>query len=267
MKKIISLVLLLVLSLSLVGCKKNSIDDKVIVVGASITPHAEILEQARGYIESKGYKLDIKTYTDYILPNVALSEGELDANFFQHGPYLEDYNNKNNTNLISVLSVHYEPLGIYAGVSNDIKNIKNGAKIAVPNDSTNYARSLLLLQALNIIEVDSTKGLLIKNSDITKNPYNVEIITFNAASLPAQLSEVDFAVINGNYAESSKVDSSKLLAQEDAESVAAKIYANIVVVNKGNENKEAIIVLVEALSQSNISQFIKEKYHNTVLPL
>lgn len=266
LNKLFTLVIITLLAFALTGCTKNTIDDKTIVVGASPNPHAKILEQARPYIESKGYKLVIKTYTDYILPNVALTEGELDANFFQHITYLNKYNDQNNTDLASVYAVHYEPLGLYAGVSNDLNNIKQGAKIAVPNDATNFARALLLLDAQNIIVVDHSKGVDVSEKDIISNPYNVEIIKFVAESIPAQLVELDFAVINGNYAESYKIDKNKLLGQEEAEGVAANSYGNIIAVRNGNQESEAIKVLIEALSQNNIKEFILNNYQDTVIP-
>ncbi|MDD3171422.1 MAG: MetQ/NlpA family ABC transporter substrate-binding protein [Bacilli bacterium] len=266
MKKLFILCLF-VLVFVLGGCSKNSINDKVIIVGASASPHAEILEQAREYIEAQGYELEVKVYNDYVLPNIALDEGELDANFFQHVPYLESFNVEHKTELVAVLAVHYEPLGIYAGKSTSLDNIKDKATIAVPNDTTNYARALLLLKALGLIEVDQTKGLLITDKDITENPYNIEIKPFEAAALPAQLVEVDYAVINGNYAVSANISLDKLLGQEDALSVAAATYGNVIVVNKGNEESKAIKVLIAALSQDKIKEYILKTYNGTVLPL
>lgn len=266
LNKLFTLVIIAFAAIALTGCTKNTIDDKTIVVGASPNPHAKILEQARPYIESKGYKLVIKTYSDYILPNVALTEGELDANFFQHISYLNKYNEQNNTDLVSVYAVHYEPLGLYAGISTSLDNIKQGAKIGVPNDATNFARALLLLDALNIIEVDPSKGVDVSENDITSNHYNVEIIKFVAESIPAQLVELDFAVINGNYAESYKLDKSKLLGQEEAEGVAAKSYGNIIAVKNGNQDYEAIKILIEALSQDSIKEYILNNYKDTVIP-
>ncbi|HKM29430.1 MAG TPA: MetQ/NlpA family ABC transporter substrate-binding protein [Bacilli bacterium] len=266
MKKILG-VWLLVLVVLLTGCSKNKINDKVLVIGASASPHAEILEQVREYVTAQGYELQIKVYNDYVLPNIALQEGELDANFFQHLPYLNSFNEAQNTDLVSVYAVHYEPLGIYAGKSSSLTNIKDKATIAVPNDTTNYARALLLLTALGIIEVDQTKGLLITDKDITKNPYNIVIKPFEAAALPVQLVEVDYAVINGNYAVGASIPLSKLLATEDALSVAAATYGNIIAVKRGNENAEVIKVLIAALSQLQIKEYILSTYQGTVLPL
>lgn len=268
MKKYLSAILILSGALALVSCgnRGSRIDDKEIIVGASPTPHAEILEQTRSYIESKGYTLTIVKYTDYILPNVGVSEGELDANFFQHFPYLNNYNEKNGSSLISVGTIHYEPLGFYGGKRNSLEDLQN-AVIGIPNDSTNKGRSLLLLEALGILDVDDSKGFDVTQNDIKENKYNISIQTFEAAALPAQLSEVDFAVINGNYALSNNIDASKKLGNESAESVAAKTYGNIVAVQKGNENKEAITILMEALRQESVSNYIRNTYAGVALPM
>lgn len=259
--------MVLVCCLFLTSCAKNTIDDKKIVVGASPSPHAEILEQTRTYIESKGYELEIRVYDDYILPNLALDEGELDANYFQHLPYLNKFNNEKHTNLVSVFTVHYEPLGLYAGKSSDLQNIPNQAKVAVPNDSTNYARALLLLDSLGLITVDDTKGIDITERDILENPHQLVILPFEAASIPAQLVEVNYAVINGNYAQSANVDRNKLLGSENHQSVALTTYPNIIAVKAENENAEAIRILIEALKQPNIKEYISNTYSvDTVLP-
>lgn len=268
MKKHLKLLtILLSVCTALTGCSKNSIDDKQIIVGASPSPHAEILKQCESYIKTKGYKLDVEIYTDYILPNVALKEGEIDANFFQHAPYLENWCTNNKASLVSVATIHYEPLGIYAGKSTDLSQIKDGAKIAVPNDPTNNARALLLLNDLGIIEIDQSKGIDVKKHDILSNPHNIGIIEFEAAIIPAQLVEVDYAVINGNYAITSNVDSSKLLAKEDKNSLSATTYANIVAIQDGHQDKEAIKILVEALSQQSIKDYISNTYQGGVVAL
>lgn len=262
-KKFLGFVCLLVIAVCLIGCNK---DDKVITVGASPAPHAEILEQCKEYVESKGYTLEIVEFSDYILPNVGVSDGTLDANFFQHQPYLTDYNAENETDIVSVLAVHFEPLGLYAGKSTAITTITQNASIGIPNDTTNGARALLLLDSLDIIEIDSSKGLLTTKSDITSNPYNVEIVEFEAASLPAQLPSLDYAVINGNYAISNNIID-KLLASEDKNSTAATTYANILCVNDGHEEDEKIKVLIEALTQQSIKDYINDTYNQTVVPV
>jgi len=199
-------------------------------------------------------------------PNLALQSGELDANFFQHVPYMEDFNKSKGTDLVSVAKIHYEPLGLYSSKYNDYNNL-NGKKIAIPNDTTNCARALLLLDSLGIITVDKTKGLLATEEDITSNPNNIEIVALEAASLPSQLSFLDYAVINGNYVLSAGISiTDTLLATESAESVATETFANIISVLRGNEDKECIRILVEALTSDKVKQYIRETYNNVVLP-
>lgn len=266
MKKLIIIVSLLLCGL--VGCgKKNTINDKVLIVGASTAPHAQILEVCRPYIEEAGYELKIIEYTDYVLPNLSLQDGSLDANFFQHQPYLSQFNTSNKTNLNAVLAVHFEPLGLYRGLGNSLANIPQGSRIAIPNDATNCARALNLLAQLNLIEIDSTKGLLATENDITDNPYNLSFTALEAAAIPAQLANFAYGVINGNYALSSGVDLDRLLATEDPTSLAALTYANIVAVKEGNEESACIKVLVAALSQKIISDYILDNYEGLVLPL
>jgi D-methionine transport system substrate-binding protein len=267
MMKFKILILVFVFLFFLGGCSaKNSIDDKKIVVAASQTPHAEILEQTRTYLEARGYTLEIRVFSDYIVPNEVTASGEVDANFFQHLPYLEDYNKNKKTDLVSVLKVHYEPLGLYQGRRLSLDNLQ-GAKIAIANDNSNGARGLLLLQAQNIITLDSSKGTNVSLSDIIANPYQVEIVELEAASIPSQLVDLDFAVINGNYALEAEIPETKLLASEESDSPSAQLYANIIVVKRGNEEKAAIKTLIEALRQANISEFINNSYGGVVVPL
>lgn len=263
MKKIISFVIL-VLAFLLVGC--GGTDEKTIFVGASITPHAEILEECRAYIEAKGYKLKIVEYTDYVLPNVGVSDGSLDANFFQHLPYLNEYNESNKTDLVSVAEIHYEPLGIYGGKQESLENIPDGATIAIPDDSTNRARALHLLKDLGLIELDTSNGILVTVKDITKNEHNLEIVELEANQVPLQLNGFDYGVVNGNFALSSKI-TDKLIANEDVESLGAKYYANIICVASKNENSEKTKILVEAITQENIREFINQKYQRIVVPV
>lgn len=267
MKKLFNFILLVILGVSLVGCgAKNTIDDKVIVVAASETPHAEILEQTRSYIESKGYELEIKVFNDYVIPNEVTEDGEVDANFFQHFPYLDDFNQKHNTHLVSVLQVHFEPLGLYQGKRTSLDNLNN-AKIAIANDTSNGARGLLLLEQAGIIKLDSSKGVNVTVSDIVENVYNVEIVELEAAIIPVQLLDLDFAVINGNYALEANISSDKLLDSEASDSLGAQTYANIIAVKEGNQESEDIKVLVEALSQVSITTFIENNYKGIVIPL
>lgn len=266
MKANLGLGVLFLFMLMLAGCKANSIDDKKIVVAASETPHAEILEQTRSYLEAKGYTLEIRVFGDYVIPNNVTETGEVDANFFQHLPYLTDFNLNNHTNLVSVYQVHFEPLGLYQGKRTSLDDLE-GAKIGIANDNSNGARGLLLLESEGIIGLDSTKGTNVTVHDILSNPYHVQIVELEAAVIPAQLEDLDFAVINGNYALSSSVPSGKLLASESKDSEAALLYSNIIVVKKGNEKKPTVLALIEALSQPSISEYIRNTYQGVVVPI
>lgn len=257
------------LAVGLSGCgaqKQGPVKEGSIVVGASPSPHAQILEAVSEQLAQKGYQLEIKEFTDYIMPNTALEDGELDANFFQHQPYLTDFNEKNGTKLVSAAAIHFEPLGIYGGKTADLADLPEGAQIAVPNDTTNEARALWLLQAQGIIEVDEQAGLEATKQDITSNPKNVEIVEMEAAQLPRALADVDFAVINGNYAVAAEI-ADQVLVTEDKDSEAAKQYANIVAVREGDENREDIKALVEALRSDEVKAYIEETFGSTVIPV
>ncbi len=257
------------LAVGLTGCgaqKQGPVKEGSIVVGASPSPHAQILEAVSEQLAQKGYQLEIKEFTDYIMPNTALEDGELDANFFQHQPYLTDFNEKNGTKLVSAAAIHFEPLGIYGGKTADLADLPEGAQIAVPNDTTNEARALWLLQAQGIIEVDEQAGLEATKQDITSNPKNVEIVEMEAAQLPRALADVDFAVINGNYAVAAEI-ADQVLVTEDKDSEAAKQYANIVAVREGDENREDIKALVEALQSDGVKAYIEETFGSTVIPV
>lgn len=257
------------LAVGLTGCgaqKQGPVKEGSIVVGASPSPHAQILEAVSEQLAQKGYQLEIKEFTDYIMPNTALEDGELDANFFQHQPYLTDFNEKNGTKLVSAAAIHFEPLGIHGGKTADLADLPEGAQIAVPNDTTNEARALWLLQAQGIIEVDEQAGLEATKQDITSNPKNVEIVEMEAAQLPRALADVDFAVINGNYAVAAEI-ADQVLVTEDKDSEAAKQYANIVAVREGDENREDIKALVEALQSDEVKAYIEETFGSTVIPV
>jgi D-methionine transport system substrate-binding protein len=266
MKKLI-LVCVLSLFCFVAACtNKNTIDDKRIVIAASEVPHAEILEVAREFIENCGYTLEIKIFSDYIIQNQVTVSGEVDANFFQHQPYLDDFNLNNNANLVSVLQVHFEPLGLYQGRRKSLNDLEN-AKIAIANDTSNGARGLLLLESLGIIKLDHTKGFNVDASDIIENKYHIQILELDAAIIPVQLPDLDFAVINGNYALEANLSKNTLLASEDKESDVALLYSNIIVVKEEYKNKEAIEVLVNALKQEKVSNFIKNNYQGVVIPI
>ena len=245
----------------------STASEKTITVGASPSPHAEILNAVKDELKNEGYELKVVEYNDYVQPNVALSDGDLDANYFQHAPYLENYNQENGTDLVSAYAVHFEPMGIYAGKSSDIKNVPDGAKIAVPSDATNEARALLLLQEQGVITLKSGAGLEATTNDIESNPHNVQFVEVEAASVARSLQDVDFAVINGNYALSAGLDTTATLASESTDSEAAQTYANIVAVRKGDENSEKTQALIKALTSATSKSFIESEYKGSVVPV
>ena len=238
-----------------------------IKIGATPSPHAEILEAAKDALKKKGVEIEIVTYNDYVQPNIATEEGQIDANYFQHQPYLDDFNKENNTHVVSVGKIHYEPFGIYAGKSKDLANIQDGAKIAVPNDTTNEARALLLLEANGIIKLKDGAGLTATKQDIVENPHNVEIYEVEAAQIPRSLDSVDFACMNGNFAIQANYKPSEALATEKSDSEAAQTYANIIAVAEKNKDAAWAKTLVEVLTSKEIQDFINKKYEGGVVPL
>lgn len=262
LKKLLSLTLAGVISASLlVGCSSTSGEDKTIKVGASPTPHAEILEVAKPLLEKQGYSLEVVEFDDYVLPNTSLAEGDLDANYFQHIPYLEQMNSEKDLKLTYTAKVHIEPMGIYSEKHDSLDEIKDGAKIAVPNDATNEARALQLLAKNGIIEVADKE--LITAKDITKNPKNVEIVEVDAASVPSSLADVDFAVINTNYALNVNLNPTKdALAIESSDSP----YVNILACREDNKDSEKVKALTEALNSKEVKSFIEEKYDGSIVP-
>ncbi|OQB23587.1 MAG: Membrane lipoprotein TpN32 precursor [Firmicutes bacterium ADurb.Bin182] len=266
MKKTIGLALALLLTLSLAACAKDP-DERIITVGASVTPHAEILEAARPLLEKEGWELKIVEFTDYVQPNTSLDSGDLDANYFQHVPYLDDFNAEYGTTIVSAGGIHYEPLGIYPGKTASLDELKDGAQVAVPNDTTNEARALLLLEAAGLIDVDEAAGLTATVNNIVSNPKNLDIIEIEAAQLARSLQDVDIAVINGNYAIQAGLNAATdALAFEAADSLAADTFVNIIAVRKGDENSEKTKALVNALQSETIKQFIDKTYQGAVLP-
>jgi D-methionine transport system substrate-binding protein len=268
-KNILVTTLVIVLSaILLVGCGGNTEEEaaKVIKVGATPSPHAEILEAIRDDVEAAGYELEIIEFQDYILPNTSLESGELDANFFQHQPYLTDFNENNDTDLVSVGAVHYEPLGLYKGSKSAIADLEAGDKIAVPNDTTNEARALQLLQAEGIITLKDGVGLEATKIDIVENPYDIEIVELEAAVIPRSLPDLALAVINGNYALSADITSDDAIAYEAADSEAAEKFANVIAVKAGNEDSEKSKVLYEAITSEAVRAFIEDTYKGAVLP-
>ena len=235
-------------------------------VGASPAPHAEILENIKPLLEKDGITLEIVEFTDYVIPNQALDAGDIDANYFQHLPYLEDFNAKNGTNLSSAGAIHFEPLGLYPGKTASLDDLEEGATVAVPNDTTNEARALLLLQKLELITLKEGVGLEATPLDIVDNPKDLKFNEMEAALLPSVLPDVDLAVINGNSAVGAGIENT-VLTTEDKESEAAKEFANVVAVRTGDEGKAPIQKLLAALQSEENAKFIDEKYNGTVIPV
>ncbi|WP_300786145.1 MetQ/NlpA family ABC transporter substrate-binding protein [uncultured Desulfovibrio sp.] len=237
-----------------------------IVVGASPTPHAEILAEAAKLLKKDGYTLKIVEYSDYVQPNVALDGKELDANYFQHKPYLDDFNAQKGTKLVSMGGVHYEPFGIYAGKCKNLKDLKDGAMVAVPNDATNEGRALLLMEAVGLITLKKDAGLAATRRDIADNPRKLKIEEIEAAQLVRALPDVDVAIINGNYAILGGLKVADALAVEAADSVAAATYANILAVRAGDEKRPELVALYKVLTGPELAEFMKKKYAGAVLP-
>ena len=238
-----------------------------IKIGASPSPHAEILEAAKEALAAKGVDIEVVTYNDYVQPNLAVENGEIEANYFQHQPYLDDFNAENDTHIVSVGTIHYEPFGIYAGKSADLSDIQDGAQIAVPNDTTNEARALQLLQANGIITLKDGAGLTATKQDIVENPHNVEILEVEAAQIPRSVDSVDFACMNGNYAIEAGFKPSDALAQEASDSEAAQTYGNVVAVAEENKDAAWAKTLVEVLKSQEIKDYITSTYEGGVVPM
>ena len=273
MKKILLVLCsVLVLALLIAGCggseTKSEGGKTVLKVGATPVPHAELLNFVKPQLAKEGVDLQIIEFSDYVKPNLSLNDKEIDANFFQHITYMETYNAENNTHLVNAGSIHYEPMGIYAGKTTSLEEIPDGAVIAVPNDATNEGRALLLLQDLGLIELKEDAGLEATPNDITSNPKNLEFKELEAAMLPQTIEEVDLSIINSNYALQAGLNpTTDALASEDPESDAAQAYTNIIAVKEGNENNEAIKALVAALQSDEVREFIESNYNGSVLPM
>ena len=267
-KKVIALIAVAALSVSaLTGCGSKGADDKTIKVAATAVPHAEILEAAKPLLEEQGYTLEVQVFDDYVQPNEVVEAGDIDCNYFQHIPYLNSYNEERGTHLVSVGEIHYEPIGIYAGTESDLSNIPDGADIAIPNDTTNEARALLILQDNGIITLKEGAGIDATINDIAENPHNINFVEMEAAQVSKVLSEVAFAVINGNYALDAGLNAqTDALASETSDSLAAQTYVNVVVVKEGNEDNEGVKALVDVLKSDDIKKFIEETYEGAVVP-
>ena len=244
----------------------GSTDSKVIKVAASVTPHAEILEEAKPLLEKEGYDLEVTVFDDYVQPNEVVDSGDFDANYFQHAPYMEQFNKEKGTKLVDAGDIHYEPFGIYPGTKKSLDEIADGDEIAVPNDTTNEARALLLLQDNGIIKLKDGAGLTATVNDIAENPHNIKIVELEAAQVARVTGETAFVVLNGNYALQAGYSVKKdALAYEAVDSEAAKTYVNIIAVKDGNQDSDAIKALVKVLKSDDIKKFIDEKYDGAVI--
>lgn len=271
MKKLFIFTIITAICISLFpGCLAGSKNPNEITVGASATPHAEILRFLEEDYEALGYQLNIVTYTDYIMPNSSLANGDLDANFFQHLPYLEEYNKKSGTNLISAGAIHYEPMGIFANGISDLSQLQSGAKIILPADSSNQARALLLLASNNIIVLEENVELVNLTVLNVLNSNGFVLYPVEASSIPAQLKQSEkgtIAVINGNYAIGAGIDIATALATELSNSLGSTTYANILAIRKDDENRQAIIDLVNLLKSDKVKKYITDNYGGAVLPV
>ena len=275
MKKITYLLLALVLAIgTLTACGSSDKESgtkeaagKTIKVAASATPHAIILEEAKTLLKEQGWDLEIKVFDDYVQPNNVVESGEFDANYFQHIPYLENFNKEKGTHLVNAGGIHYEPFGIYPGTEKKLDELKEGDTIAVPNDTTNEARALLLLQDNGIIKLKDGAGLEATVKDIAENHKNIKIQELEAAQVSRVKDEVAFVVLNGNYALEAGYSVEKdSIAYEKSDSEAAKTYVNVIAVKEGNENNEGIKALISVLKSDEIKKFINEKFNGAVVP-
>ena len=264
--KVLALALAAALALSLTACGGGS-KGTTITVGATPVPHEEILEVVKDILAKDNITLEIKEFTDYVQPNTAVEDGSLDANYFQHITYMNDFNAERGTHLVSVAGIHYEPFALYAGKTASIAGLPDGAQVGVPNDATNEARALLLLAQEGLITLKDGVGIAATRLDIVDNPKNLEIVELEAAQLTSRLADLDVAVINGNYALDAGLTSADALAVEAATGDAAAAYVNVLTVKEGRENDEAIQKLAQALQSPEVKAFIEENYGGGVVAL
>lgn len=276
-KKILASLLVGILAVSsLVGCGQtaektdntsNESENKIIKIAASATPHAEILEEAKSILIEQGYDLEITVFDDYVVPNEVVESGEFDANYFQHIPYLNSFNEEKGTHLVNAGGIHYEPFGIYPGKKSSLDAIAKGDTVAIPNDTTNEARALLLLQDNGVIKLKDGAGLEATVNDIEENTYEVKFEELAAEQVARVKDEVDFLVLNGNYALQAGFSVGKdAIAYEKSDSEAAKTYVNVIAVKEGNENNDGIKALIDVLKSEKIKSFINDKYDGSVIP-
>lgn len=265
MKKLTCALLTATLALGLLaGCGKKD-DSLTVKVGASPAPHAEILEVVKEELAKQDINLEIVEFNDYVLPNTSLEDGSIDANYFQHITYLNDFNDQNGTHLVSLAEIHYEPLAIYAGKAASLADLKDGDQIAVPNDGTNEARALRLLEANGLITLREDADLTATKDDIEENPHNYEIVELEASQLPSRRADVALAVINGNYALSAGLTNDQAVAFEDAAKAAAP-FVNVLAVKDGSQDRPEIKALAEALTSEAVRTHITETYGDAVVP-
>ncbi|MCB6992220.1 MetQ/NlpA family ABC transporter substrate-binding protein [bacterium 210820-DFI.6.37] len=276
MKKKLSLIVIAILIFGAAGALSGCGSDEgsgsetastTLKVGASVTPHSEILEQAKPILAEEGIDLEVVQIEDTVTPNTSLVEGSIDANYFQHQPYLDDFNSENGTDLVSAGAIHYEPFGIYAGKTKSLKDLPSGAIVAVPNNVTNEARALLLLEQEGILTLKDGVDIKATTADIEENPKNLTFKEIAPEQLVRSLPDVDIAVINGNYAIEGGLDVKDALAVESDQSVAAKTYANIIAVKAEDKDNEAVKKLVEVLQSDEIKDYINETYGGAVVPI
>lgn len=263
-KNILLLLLILVLSFSLLtGCGKEKGGENTIKIGVNPVPHREIVENIKDDLEKEGVNLEIIEFTDYVKPNLSLADKEIDANFFQHEPYMNDFKKERNIDIASLGKIHIEPLGLYSSNHKSIDNFKEGSTIAIPNDPTNGGRALLLLEKHGLIKLNKDAGLAATEKDIEENPKNFSFKPMEAAQLPRILKDIDGAIINGNYAiEAGLTPTKDALILEDKDSP----YANIIAIRAGEEKEEKFQKLIKALQSEKTKKFIEEKYNGAVIP-
>ena len=266
-KKLLASILTAALALGVLTACGGQEEGGTIKVAASATPHAEILEQVKPILAEQGWELEITVFNDYVQPNNVVESGEFDANYFQHIPYLDSFNEEQGTHLVNAGGIHYEPFGIYPGTKSDLSTLESGDVIAVPNDTTNEARALLLLQDNGIITLKDGVGLEATVLDIVDNPHEIKIQELEAAQVPRVKDEVAFVVLNGNYALEAGFSVSKdSVAYEQSDSEAAKTYVNVIAVKEGNENNDGIKALVDTLKSDAIVNYINNTYDGAVIP-
>lgn len=268
MKKFLSLVLALVLVLSLCACSKSDNGLTKVKIGCSPTPHALILREIVDDMQAKGFDLEVVEYQDYVLPNTGVENGDIDANYFQHQPYLDDFNAENNTHVVSIAKLHYEPFGIYPGKKASVSELAAGDQIGIPNDGTNEGRALHLLEQEGVLVLKEGTGLTATLADVESFVIDVTIIEMEAAQIPRALTDLALGVINGNYAINAGLNVAKdAIAVEAVDGLAATTYGNVVCVKEGNENSDFAKALIECLETEEIRNFINNTFEGAVVPL